>query len=535
MAELNALINVLPGMKKPNKISKKDKKALAEAEREEASQGSSSPPPSYDENPPEYDAEDVLTPPDITAGFSKLSLTESIEDGKPTVAQCIAHLKVLECFYRLRQKTGSTDGLFGIYNDTVLDSGVEMNDKTPELLAKLAEKRWAIYVARAVDRFEAWSIAAAPSTGMMTIPEYEQEGPKGNLCEPEGAPMRLKLNKSNMPPADVLMVWHAYMLNPRAYLEDCLRHGRMQLWHTRFPWQPAADCINSETFAYEASEAAGELYTSRTGRPWDNNDEKGGRKVDCPTCKTAQMAEWTTCSDNRPSGGILKSQDVLASAIDGMLESGTGFCDQHLNLDCTSCGLVITHERLIAGKFCQDTQQLLDKEIPMGGTILGADGVPSSVGCYNDVNTKLTMQMANRLLSQSLGKKIIAGVRVREGKLTTDSMEGVRDVIEVAVKDKKYLTKVRGAATIRLSRTERIAVRRMMKRYWDNGSPFALDLVGAVIRQGGFVEKMHNIDWLHSPALPSTMSRLITKYGRFMLLMKDRYACSMSRARREII
>ncbi len=58
-------------------------------------------------------------------------------------------------------------------------------------------------------------------------------------------------------------------------------------------------------------------------------------------------------------------------------------------------------------------------------------------------------------------------------------------------------------------------------RYWDNSSPFALDLVGAVIRQGSFIEKMHNIDWLHSPALPSTMKRLLVKYQRFVTIMKD--------------
>ena len=61
----------------------------------------------------------------------------------------------------------------------------------------------------------------------------------------------------------------------------------------------------------------------------------------------------------------------------------------------------------------------------------------------------------------------------------------------------------------------------MMSRYWENSSPFAIDLVGAVIRQGSFVEKMHHIDWLHSPALPATMTRLIFKYERFVSLMED--------------
>ena len=32
---------------------------------------------------------------------------------------------------------------------------------------------------------------------------------------------------------------------------------------------------------------------------------------------------------------------------------------------------------------------------------------------------------------------------------------------------------------------------------------------------------MHNIDWLHSPALPATMTRLILKYERLVAIMED--------------
>lgn len=60
---------------------------------------------------------------------------------------------------------------------------------------------------------------------------------------------------------------------------------------------------------------------------------------------------------------------------------------------------------------------------------------------------------------------------------------------------------------------------RMMSRYWENTSIFALELGGAVIRQSVFVEKMHGLDWLHSPAASQTMSRLILKYSRFIHIM----------------
>ena len=70
-------------------------------------------------------------------------------------------------------------------------------------------------------------------------------------------------------------------------------------------------------------------------------------------------------------------------------------------------------------------------------------------------------------------------------------------------------------------RAEKVAIRKMMASYWYNSSPFALDLVGAVIRQGSFIEKMHSINWLHSPALTSTMSRLIKKYERYFTIVAE--------------
>ena len=92
-----------------------DKKAIEkDAKRTSSSDDSaSSHAPSYQEPPPEYDGENAIPPPDFTAGFSKLNISD-IPGDLPDERRCIAHLKVLECFYRLRQRIGSTDGLFGI-------------------------------------------------------------------------------------------------------------------------------------------------------------------------------------------------------------------------------------------------------------------------------------------------------------------------------------------------------------------------------------------------------------------------------------
>ena len=99
------------------------------------------------------------------------------------------------------------------------------------------------------------------------------------------------------------------------------------------------------------------------------------------------------------------------------------------------------------------------------------------------------------------------------------TMSHIRAEIERALADKSYVKKANYNFVSAINRKEKIAVRRMMSRYWENSSPFALDLVGAVIRQGSFIEKMHSIDWIHSPAATSTMKRLLTKYSRYFAIL----------------
>lgn len=91
--------------------------------------------------------------PDITAAFSNLKLGPTTNDF-PNPDQCLAHLKLLEAFHQLREDVALRDGLFGIMDSFVPDNlGAE---KHAEILMKIREKRWAVYVAKSVQRFQAW-------------------------------------------------------------------------------------------------------------------------------------------------------------------------------------------------------------------------------------------------------------------------------------------------------------------------------------------------------------------------------------------
>lgn len=107
--------------------------------------------PPNDEPPPNYAVNDENTLPDITAAFSNLKLGAS---GKPTVDHCIVHLKLLEAFHQLREDVALQDGLFGL-EDGFVPPTLDERQRT-ELLTKIREKRWAVFVAKAAQRFETW-------------------------------------------------------------------------------------------------------------------------------------------------------------------------------------------------------------------------------------------------------------------------------------------------------------------------------------------------------------------------------------------
>ncbi|KAI7216520.1 hypothetical protein KC333_g4776 [Hortaea werneckii] len=502
----------------PSRISrlltrpKKNKRAETDAERKSPRSSSSS-------LPPGYDAENRLDPPDPTAGFSNLCLdNEDKEYNFPTSNETIAHLKLLECFYRLRQTIGSTDGLFGISNSLVTGPGIDATETEHlESLAKLAEKRWSIYVSRAVDRFDIWIRNVLPDQQMANLDWMEEGRPQAVLYRPQPP---LNLFQDNVPPLDVLMVWHAYMLNPRAYLEDCLRNGRMRLWHTRFPWKAVDQCIARESFAYEPGHLAVSAWGVMTGDLSWSNFELGKKKICCPHCGVLNLCDWSTCGDCEGDRSKLQS-GRLASWIDGILASGNGYCDQDFGFACTACQRDIDHSRLAAGKFSSDLELLIKHRTPMQGTLLDLQGFPGPSADWNgDLSASQATLFPNKLLALGLGEEILSR-HTRNARTANESLEGIREMINEALEKHKYMKKAGGRANSRTKRAETIAIHRMMSRYEDNPSPSALDLVGAVIRQGSFIEKMHHIDWLHSPALFGTTKRLMTKYDRFVRILAD--------------
>lgn len=120
-------------------------------------QGNMTPPatPPSKEAPPSYTANgplDEVSRGELNTAFSSLNLSDT-PTSFPTPEHCLAHLKLLNVIHATKEDIGYTDGLFGLWDSRCETLEGRQRDK---LLSQIREKRWALYAARAVERFEDW-------------------------------------------------------------------------------------------------------------------------------------------------------------------------------------------------------------------------------------------------------------------------------------------------------------------------------------------------------------------------------------------
>ncbi|KAK3290359.1 uncharacterized protein B0H64DRAFT_368914 [Chaetomium fimeti] len=436
----------------------------------------------------------------LSSVFENLYLTNSPSDTSPET--CLVHLKLLFAIQAMKEDVGYTDGLWGLWDSRAgpLEQSVQsvaekMQDDQLRILSQLREKRWALFVARAVERYKAWwrlfGGRQLREEDMMAnnSPAYvEFPGVVGYET--------VEWKEEMLPPLDVLMVWHTHMLNPRAFLEDCMLSGKRGFWSTGMPWRLINTAITN-SFTYNVTAACKASWTALTHLEWSNADDPLTITLPCPRCTTNLQIPWTTCS--RPS----------THPFDGIPDLvGTGYGDGNLEHQCSSCQITVNKPLLCVSKFTNDVNSLINPATnrPLPGTLLSfRDGkpVPSPMSSWF---AKQEAAFPNRLLKKRNDnpKMQVTGLLWSDAQPT---MHDVRARIEKMVRRSGS-----GAGS-------GVYIRKMMARYWDNHSPFALDLCSAVMRQGVFAEKMHKIDWLHSPAARATMERLVKKYDRFFSIM----------------
>ncbi|KAK4464366.1 hypothetical protein QBC42DRAFT_344777 [Cladorrhinum samala] len=183
--------------------------------------------------------------------FSFLQLSpRNTPNTRPSLAQCATHLELLEVFFGLRLRilqSPELDTAFGIMQDheTVYRYDSAHPQRQPVQLAdpNWDEKRrakWPIFLSIAAARFDMWA-----RNSNETVTETD-------------ARSRLQ----HLPPLDIVMVWHAFLLNPKSYQEYCSNLNLKKLQKLPFPWPDVHNAINSRewTFRYTLPPDASSFY-----------------------------------------------------------------------------------------------------------------------------------------------------------------------------------------------------------------------------------------------------------------------------------
>lgn len=144
-----------------------------------------------EENPPTYSVVDqppLIIPPLDLSPNAGLAVDTTV-----TPDECVVHLKFLATLADLREAVASTKDLFGIPDPMPDLLGQNLN----EALAKVKEKRWAVYTSRAVERYTVWWKACVPSSrSRVSLDDFERES-YSNITDGD---MPLPWSRDSLPP-----------------------------------------------------------------------------------------------------------------------------------------------------------------------------------------------------------------------------------------------------------------------------------------------------------------------------------------------
>ncbi|KAG2104330.1 uncharacterized protein F5147DRAFT_579917 [Suillus discolor] len=340
--------------------------------------------------------------------------------------QLRAHLQLLAAFSHLEQRVGASENLI---------AGLESD----------SEKRWVWFVNLAVERFERWCLTIKQSD---TVEQH-------------------------LPPIDVTMVWHAYLLNPRqVYTTRISKLKPLVHFTDYFPNLLAnPDLLTTDAPQHERVST----WERRTKSPYDpfaSAPDLTHKSIACPYC----------------------SRTILSPFFK---PDGKGYTQSNFTIDCI-CAKAITKELLGLHKFVKN---IVESKVP-DAYLAGTLHTPRSTH-----NTAHAIMIKKRILSLN--------VISQENKASDRTHQILTNV--------RYDTALmRHALNVQL---KPIWWNKIMGAYTDD-RVFSLDLVGAVLRQASFVKKMVNLGWTEPGYFANevdavALQHCVARYHAFLNIMAE--------------
>ncbi|PPR01105.1 hypothetical protein CVT24_000401 [Panaeolus cyanescens] len=407
------------------------------------------------DKPPTYNANPLPPPSAAVEGMPSTSSapTQFMIGSKTTHAPLVSiphikgHLALLEAFHKLK-------------SDVESQSFASLEEKVPQE----KDRKWGWFVALAVERFDMWC--------RKLVHDVDHLKPWTDV----------------MPPIDVLMVWHSYMLNPRWYGEDVNRGTLRALKQLEKHFDYALKSDISEYLNSPSSPDRVAFWQTKSWTPFDHiiGAEaiiQSSKEIKCPSCLRSFSVEYID-----PSG------------------FGQGYLQHQFVARCPElCGIDdITKEKLAARKLTDDIAgSLLSPPTSLAGT------------------TFQPFSPQERLLSNAAQARALATVG-----FTPSRHQDAAD-LEVAagmlLRDAGFTLERLRVSMMSSDGPDRL-LSRIMSAYYDD-KPYSLDLAGAVLRQGSFIQKMHDLGWTRDKFFDGTseivLHRAVARYHGFLDLLSS--------------
>ncbi|KAG8957478.1 hypothetical protein FRC03_010116 [Tulasnella sp. 419] len=322
---------------------------------------------------------------------------------------------------------------------------------------------WDIFLAKAVRRFEVWVDTIAAD-----VPKDANEDHPAQWEEYE------------IPPLDVIMVWHTYLLNPRIYYEDGLRNHQAFILHRHhFPLHHIASKVSELPTATRIRH-----FQSRTLQRFHQSVKPqldSEITIECPGCRTPVAVRWYE-------------------------EDGSGYSQDGFRKRCSSCPANLTRQTLGIAKLAQDLDEI--KANPD------------------------TKALAGLLLEPRTGQPDLDFVREWNSNLITKlpSLKSETDTHPLGW-DFEHAVEVLKHGFVQPDEngpSYRAWMKRVMKSY-NTWTSFSINLRAAANRQFKFINKIASFGWLEPSAFfteeddaqgeSRALRRFVTQYHAFLDLM----------------
>ncbi|EIW76418.1 hypothetical protein CONPUDRAFT_111340, partial [Coniophora puteana RWD-64-598 SS2] len=299
---------------------------------------------------------------------------------------------------------------------------------TPALIQKMDPAgRWGWFVNLAVERIERWCLT------------LEDNG-SGDMV--------------HLPPNDVVMVWHSYLLNSYKYAEDTTRIsqlGRLVKYTEKMDaFLGSPDLLTTENPPPERIQWW-EQQTRTPYAPADAIAELTHKYVQCPRCFAQVTVPFVT-------------------------PQGTGYAQSKFSHKCERCGHEVDNASLGLAKLVWNIVESKSPDKYLARTVM----TPTAIK-----DEGLATRIKDRVLAANPVRRVLdPGARLARH----DAEYFAREILLNVNWSSQNLYTAMSPQVLPRMRT-------LISSAYTDDRVFSLDLVGAVLRQGSFIQKMHDLEW----------------------------------------